>query len=90
MYEDADGDWRIVDYKTNRLEGRSLPEVARPYELQLAVYALATEQILGVTPRELVLWFLDAEEEYVVDWNASARKGCVSAVNRAIARLVSG
>jgi len=33
--------WTIVDYKTNGLKGRSTAEVAKGYEIQAAVYALA-------------------------------------------------
>jgi ATP-dependent helicase/nuclease subunit A len=33
--------WRIVDYKSNRLDGRSPAELAESYHLQAAVYCLA-------------------------------------------------
>jgi ATP-dependent exoDNAse (exonuclease V) beta subunit len=88
VYEDREGHWHIIDYKTNRLSGRTLADVAGSYELQLRVYALALEQIMGVSPRELVLWFLETGEEYAVTWNASMRQACVDAVNRAIGQMV--
>jgi ATP-dependent helicase/nuclease subunit A len=87
MYEDGNGDWHIVDYKTNRMTGRSVADVARTYELQLRVYAIAMEQIMGGLPRELVLWFLDTNEEYTVRWNDELREECVDAVNQAIAQV---
>jgi RecB family exonuclease len=40
MAELADGRRLVVDYKTNRLDGRSPKQAFEPYRLQRAVYAL--------------------------------------------------
>ena len=37
----TEGTWRIVDYKTNALDGQALAEVAAGYDLQGVIYALA-------------------------------------------------
>ena len=43
LYCDAEGQWRLVDYKTNRVTADTLPAVAGNYEMQMLVYALAAE-----------------------------------------------
>lgn len=43
-----DGDWIIVDYKTGRVSSeKELEAKARPYELQILLYALALKDIAG-------------------------------------------
>jgi ATP-dependent exoDNAse (exonuclease V) beta subunit len=89
LYQDATGNWHIMDYKTNRIGTRKLADVASAYELQLQVYALAIEQALGVSPRELVLWFLDVDEEYPVAWSDDVRARCIDIVSMAIDQLIA-
>jgi ATP-dependent helicase/nuclease subunit A len=56
LFEDADGGWHVLDYKTNDLAARATEkQILAPYELQLGVYAHAIEQWLGSPPRELSL-----------------------------------
>ncbi len=84
LYCDAAGQWRLVDYKTNRVSADTLPKVAGEYEMQMLVYALAAEQILKCPPVELVLCFLRPGLEYHFVWNAAARQRVVELVNRAL------
>jgi ATP-dependent exoDNAse (exonuclease V) beta subunit len=84
LYSDAAGQWRLVDYKTNRVTAESLPAVAGEYELQMLVYALAAERILKRPPRELVLCFLRPGLEYHFAWDAAARQRAVDMVDRAL------
>lgn len=49
LYRDRDGQWRLLDWKTEPvLRGQTLPEAARPYLRQMAVYSRAVEQILDL------------------------------------------
>ena len=49
LYQDAAGDWHLLDYKTNRIAPENTAAAAGPYEMQLGIYALAAEEILGQT-----------------------------------------
>jgi hypothetical protein len=52
--------------------------------MQLYVYALAVERALGVSPAELVLYFLRPSVEYAIPWNDAAREKVKEMVNRAL------
>ena len=84
LYRDAADEWRLVDYKTNRVTADTLPAVAREYELQMLVYALAAERILKRSPVELVLCFLRPGLEHHFVWNAAARQRVMELVDRAL------
>ena len=81
LYRDADG-WHVIDYKTNRASEATLAAVAANYELQMSVYALAVEQILGVAPCELTLCFLRPGLEHTFAWTDPARRRTVELVSR--------
>ncbi len=75
LYQNAAGEWWIVDYKTNMVPGdaagyRKLVEEYRP---QLSIYALAVEEALGGPPAGMVLHFLRTGQEEVFPWDAKAR-----------------
>ncbi len=84
LYRDAAGRWRLVDYKTNRVTADSLAATAAEYEMQMLVYALAAETVLGAPPTELALCFLRPGLEYHVAWDAAARRRVVAMVNAAM------
>jgi ATP-dependent exoDNAse (exonuclease V) beta subunit len=48
----------VADYKTDRFDPERSPDRLRPYELQLRLYALALERLLGRLPDEAILHFL--------------------------------
>jgi ATP-dependent helicase/nuclease subunit A len=85
LYCDEAGQWRVIDYKTNRgVTADTIASAAVPYELQMLVYALATEQILHKPPAELVLYFLRPGLEYRIPWDAAARDRVIEMVDRAL------
>jgi ATP-dependent helicase/nuclease subunit A len=88
LYEDAAGAWRIVDYKTNDVSPKDVDAVARQYEMQLYVYAMAAEKSLGVAPTELVLQFLRPGVEHVIPWNYPTRQRAIELVNGAIDAVI--
>jgi ATP-dependent exoDNAse (exonuclease V) beta subunit len=85
LYQDPVGNWHIIDFKTNDITPAQLPKVARQYELQLHVYAIAIECTLGQSPAQLVLHFLRPGTEHIVPWNDAARKQAIKTVTEAIA-----
>ena len=84
LYQDGNCQWRIVDFKTNRTDEQSLIADAAYYQMQLFVYALAVEQILGEPPDGTVLCFLRPGLEYHFEWNEKARRRAIEMVDRAI------
>jgi len=88
MLQGDDGQWTLMDYKTNRVEADGVGEAAKAYEMQLYVYAMAAEQILGVAPAELVLHFLKPGAEHKFAWNDRARRRAVELVNNGIWQAV--
>ena len=85
LYHDADG-WHLVDYKTSRTTAETMAATAAAYKMQMLVYALAAETILGVPPVELAVCFLRPGLEYAFPWDAAARQEVVELVEQAIRR----
>jgi ATP-dependent exoDNAse (exonuclease V) beta subunit len=56
----------IVDYKTDRVDGTEITELAARYEIQQAIYALAVAEARGVSEVELAYVFLERPEQPVV------------------------
>jgi ATP-dependent exoDNAse (exonuclease V) beta subunit len=89
LYQDAGEDWHLLDYKTNRIDAENVSTAAGQYEMQLGIYALAAEKILGRPPVELVLSFIRPSVEHHFRWDAAMRSRVVEQVNQAIAALVN-
>ena len=87
LYEDEAGRWHLLDYKTHRVDAAGSAKAAEPYALQLAVYSLAAERILGRTPDELTLSFLNSGAEHAVPWDAAARRRAADSITQALSGL---
>ncbi len=83
LYRD-DAGWHVLDFKTNRISRSTLDRVAADYEMQMLVYALAVEKILGTGPVELVLHFLREGLEYKFPWNTAARDRVIQMIDQAM------
>jgi ATP-dependent helicase/nuclease subunit A len=60
LYQDEDGNWHLVDWKTDWTSKNRVEVVAGDYLVQMACYTLAAERILGVKP-EMRMWFLQPD-----------------------------
>ncbi len=89
LYRDAQGDWHVVDFKTNRVGESGVAGLAARYEMQMLLYGLATEQILGVGPTGLTLHFLRTGAEHQFAWNDAARERAVRLVEAGIAASIA-
>lgn len=89
LYQDLNGTWRIVDYKTNDISSADAKRIADQYKLQLYVYALAAEQALGTPPTELVLEFLRPGIEHTILWNDKTRAAAIDEINQALATTIA-
>lgn len=56
LFQDAQGAWHILDYKTAVGDDQKVKDAA--YDLQIAIYASAVSEILGVAPQSGILVFL--------------------------------
>ncbi len=76
----------IVDYKTDRVDGRDTAELTARYEIQQAIYAIAVAEARGAPEVELAYVFLERPEEPVItrwgpDELAAARRGLEEKIN---------
>jgi ATP-dependent helicase/nuclease subunit A len=90
IFRDEAGGWRVVDYKTNRVDKKNRDKLIAAYELQMLAYGLAAEQALGEPPAELVLHFLRDASEHVIPWNDAARLRAIDLVERSIEQACHG
>jgi ATP-dependent helicase/nuclease subunit A len=73
LFQEADGDWVLVDYKTDRIKGvliteaSILREMHHRYGLQLALYKQAIEHILAITIKEKILYLFDADQTILLE-----------------------
>ena len=63
LFQESDG-WVLLDYKTDRVEGRYQPEdvpleMTERYSLQLNLYKKAIESILNIHIKEMLLYLFD-------------------------------
>ncbi|MBQ7374737.1 MAG: UvrD-helicase domain-containing protein [Clostridia bacterium] len=74
IWEDEDGDFHLVDYKTDRLtwderKTRSLAEarMREAHTTQLSYYALAIREMLGKTPKSISVYSLHLGDEIKIE-----------------------
>ncbi len=67
LLRDAEGRWRIVDYKSDAVSAEGAAEHAKGYELQMLLYAAAVGRRLGEPPASSALYFLRPGEEIAMD-----------------------
>ena len=65
LYEDADGEYHLIDYKTDRLtpeekadKEKAREKLAAKHSLQLSYYAKAVELIFGKYPKTIEVYSL--------------------------------
>lgn len=54
----GNGDYTILDYKSNNIGKKEIEAHVKHYELQMQLYANALEAIYGYPPTEAILYFL--------------------------------
>ncbi len=89
LYEDEAGNWRLVDFKTNRVTTDGIARLARKYEPQLWLYATAVEQALGIAPTSATLAFLQPGIQHTFTWDEADNARTSQTIGKAIARLRS-
>ncbi len=64
VFQSKEGEWFILDYKTNRISRSEKEAVAKRYEMQLGLYALIFKELYGATPKKGILYFSSIAEPY--------------------------
>jgi ATP-dependent exoDNAse (exonuclease V) beta subunit len=90
LYQDAQGDWHLLDYKSNQVTAEGVPAVAQSYEMQMFVYSLACERALGKWPIESTLCFVRPNVEYSFVWTPEQQIRLAAKLDGAIAEILSG
>ena len=72
LYQDASGEWHIVDYKSDRVGDEGPAGHAPRYELQMLAYAAAAESYLGRPPADATLYFLRPAATHVLSISPAA------------------
>lgn len=85
LYQDSQGSWHIVDYKTNHTTAEGVEEVAAQYEMQMLLYGLAVEVSLGIAPASLTLCFLRPGVKVEVSYDDDAKLRLRTFIGQAIA-----
>jgi len=73
LFQESDGQWVLLDYKTDRVKGVLITENAITremnvrYGLQLSLYKDAIERILRIPIKEKVLYLFDAEKTLILE-----------------------
>ncbi|MCS7305141.1 MAG: UvrD-helicase domain-containing protein [Thermoguttaceae bacterium] len=88
LYQDQEGRWHVVDFKTHQVKGRNQRQLAAQYELQMLLYGLACQEILSTAPTELVIYFLRTGKEFVFTWTEASRQLVITQMNQAIKQLI--
>jgi ATP-dependent helicase/nuclease subunit A len=96
LWQDDRGAWHILDYKSDRAEGKDLGAYSRRYELQMAAYALAASRYLagggsGVTPAvaDATLFFLRRGEAHVMPMDPGNFQEAAGELARLASRLIA-
>jgi len=84
IYQDAAGDWHLVDYKTHDVQPANRAALKSQFEMQVHLYALAVEKVLGRAPVEVCIHWLRTGDEDHWTWNATARKHGLRLVSEAL------
>ncbi len=84
LYQDEQGRWRLLDYKTNRIPGGDVSQVAARYELQMLAYSLACEQALGEPLAECTLVLLEPGTEHPFVWDQTDRQSGIERLTAAM------
>jgi ATP-dependent helicase/nuclease subunit A len=87
LYQDDAGRWHLLDYKTNRVAAGQVKTAAAAYELQMLVYGIAAEQILGEPPASLALHFLYPNREREFSLDDASRQRARQWIDQAMATM---
>lgn len=72
IYQDEDGAWHIVDYKSNRVAAGEVARAAQSYELQMLLYGISAANHLEQPVEDATLYFLRPGKEHIFKMDQAA------------------
>jgi ATP-dependent helicase/nuclease subunit A len=63
LHRGPDGEWELVDYKTNGISAEEVEETAEEYLPQIQLYVLAAKEAWNLSVRRAVLYFLQPDRQ---------------------------
>jgi ATP-dependent helicase/nuclease subunit A len=89
LFENADGQWEVLDYKAAAPVPQRAQQAAAEYELQLGLYALAAGKWLGRPVRRWTVYFLDAAGPIEHNVTSGSLKAVETAAREALAGIAA-
>jgi len=90
LFQDADGNWHVLDYKSDRLhEGESPQAHAEAYQLQILLYAAAAKRALGALPQDATIYFLRSGQSSVLELNQAMVDSAVTRADSLVRELAT-
>lgn len=89
VFQDQNGEWVVLDYKTNRLLPSEKETLGRAYEFQLLLYALVFRKLYGAAPKRGVLYFSVLNEAWECVWTEADFKQAEEALAAQLAGRVA-
>ena len=87
LYEDRDGEWHILDFKTNRVDTATFLRWPRIMSSRCWCTRWPRNKCWAGRPKTLTLHMLRSGDEFAFAWNDAARARVRKMVDEAIARL---
>ncbi len=84
-----DGSLTVIDFKTNQVRD-GVARVAKRYQLQLQLYALAIARLFGRPVREAVLYFLRADQRVSCPIDAESLKRAAETAAAMVTQIEAG
>ncbi len=90
LFQDADGNWHVLDYKSDRLhQGESPQAHAEAYQLQILLYAAAAKRALGALPKDATIYFLRSGQSSVLELNQAMVDSAVTRADTLVRELAA-
>jgi ATP-dependent exoDNAse (exonuclease V) beta subunit len=90
VFQNAEGEWEIVDYKSSLARGPSGDPAAEPYRLQLGLYALAVARWTGRPPARCMAYALDSGAAASAEVSAAALEAVEKEAERLLTAIGEG
>lgn len=78
LIQNEAGDWIVIDYKTATGDEAKAKQSA--YDLQIAIYAAAVQQISGIVPKQGMVYFIKNNKTYAMDFTREVLAGHVKKI----------
>jgi len=89
VFENADGQWEVLDYKSAAPAPERAEQAAKEHELQLGLYTLAAGKWLGRPVRQWTVYFLDAARPVEHEVTSESLTAVETAVREALSGIAA-